>query len=246
MLGTDATELIMLSPKHIRLDPVPLRELLRGIRFMVKRGGETLKANATAQRLPKPAADLANVVIDEVMGLGHKVNARASNLAKSMFGTEPDTDIMLDDLTAQGESEKLFAATVYAAMKIVLARMDVSGMFVSEAAALNAFAAERKKDRHESVTQLAAALTLGLIDNHVLQGRMANSGRLAADAAVVPVAVFSVLLWLQSPRSEEDQEAALVSAVDLSLLMASQIEQGCRMRDIEAIAALYGKYAANV
>jgi hypothetical protein len=236
----------MSSPKQIRLDPIPLREMLRSIRFMVKQGGETLKANATPARLPKPAADLANTVIDELMGLGHRVNARASVLAKTMIGTEPDTDIMLDDLADRESADALFAATVYAAMKIVLARMKVSGVFVSEAGAKRAFASERNAGSKLSGFQLAASLTSRLIDGQFLRAPFVNAGRLVPDGAVMPVAVFAVLLWLQSPRQEDDQEEALLSAVDLSVILANQIEAGCRARDIEAIGALYAKYASNV
>lgn len=236
----------MLSPKQARLDPIPVREMLRGIRFIVKRSGESLKNNAPLERLPKPAADLANTMIDEFMGLGHIVNTRASAFAKTVIGTEPSTSIMLDDLMEQERAEALFAATVYAATKIALARMKLSGMFVSEAAANKAFVAERNARVPLSGSRLAASLTLRLIDYGVLGRPFSNAGPLGTYDTVIPVAIFSVLLWLQSQRQEDDQEAALLSAVDLSLALAPQIDAACRARNVEGIDLLYSKYVANV
>lgn len=235
----------MSLPKEIRLDPIPLREVLRSIRFMVKRSGETLKASATPQHLPKPAADLANTVIVELMGLGHRLNARASVMANSVIGAETNTEILLDDLTGRESADSLFAATVYAAMKVALARMKISGVFVSETAARRAFSSVQSS-QPSSGPHLAASLTFALIDGQFLRPPLVNDGRLLADRAVIPVAVFAVLLWLQSRRQEDDQEAALLSAVDLSLILAAQIVEGCQTRDHDAVGALYGRYAANV
>ncbi|MBB1250008.1 MULTISPECIES: hypothetical protein [unclassified Rhizobium] len=234
------------SPRPNLIDPVPLREMLRGIRFMVKRGGEALKSRATTERLPKPAADFANAVLDEMMGLGHKVNAQMSVLAKSMIGTEPDSDILLADLAAQEQPATLFAATIYPALKLAAARMCLSGVFVSEAAARKAFLATVDASRHLSGADVAAALTFALIDAQVLQGPVISGDPSLSGHEATTVTIFAVLLWLQSPRDEADQEMALMSAIDLSQVFARQIVTACAARDAGALSALYAKYADNV
>jgi hypothetical protein len=234
------------SPRPNLIDPVPLREMLRGIRFMVKRGGEALRSRATADRLPKPAADIANAVLDEMMGLGHRVNAQVSVLAKSMIGTEPDSDIMLEDLSATEAPANLFAATLYPAMKLATARMSLTGAFVSEAAARKAFAETVTSQKHVSGAHMAATLTFALIDAPVLQGHITSANPLLNGEEAKAVAIFAVLLWLQSPREEADQEMALMSAVDLSGIFAKQIVTACGTRDAAALALLYAKYADNV
>lgn len=236
----------MTSPRPNLIDPVPLREMLRGIRFMVKRGGEALKSRATADRLPKPAADFANALLDEMMGLGHKVNAQVSVLAKSMIGAEPDSDILLADLTTQEEPAALFAATVYPALKLVTARMSLSSVFVSETAARKAFAQTIATSTASSGAGMAAALTFAMLDTEVLQGRVTSETRILTGEEATAVAVFAVLLWLQSPRDDADQEMALMSAVDLSQVFAKQIVTTCKARDAGAMAALYLKYTDNV
>lgn len=236
----------MQSHKQNRLDPITIREVLRGLRHMVKQGGETLKAGATPQHLPEPAAAVANSVIDQLMGTAHRVNARATIVAKVMIGTEPDTDIMLNDLARHERSEAVFAATVYAAMKIVLKRMNMKGVFVSETAAKRAFAVERSARPIQSGFSLAASLTFRLLDVQFLHVSAGDSTSSLPNDSAVPVAIFAVILWLQSPRQEDDQEAALLSAVDLSLVLAGQIVEGCKARDSDKIGSLYGKYVANV
>jgi hypothetical protein len=220
--------------------------MLRGIRFMVKRGGEALKSRATAERLPKPAADFANAVLDEMMGLGHKVNAQVSVLANSMIGTEPDSDILLTDLTAREQPATLFAATIYPALKLSAARMSLSGVFVSEAAARKAFVTTADTSGHLSGANVAAALTFAMIDAQVLQGPVSSGNPSLRGDEATAVAIFAVLLWLQSPRDEADQEMALMSAIDLSQVFARQIVTACKARDASALAVLYSKYADNV
>lgn len=236
----------MTSPLPNMIDPAPLREMLRGIRFMAKRGGEVLKSRAATDRLPKPAADFANALLDEMMGLGHKVNAQVSVLAKSMIGAEPDSDILLADLSTQEEPAALFAATVYPALKLVTACMSLSSVFVSEMAARKAFAQTVATSTQSLGADMAAALTFAMLDTEVLQGRATSETRILTGEEAIAVAVFAVLLWLQSPRDEADQEMALMSAVDLSQVFARQIVTACKARDAGALAALYLKYVDNV
>ena len=44
---------------------MPLREALRGLRFLLRRGGETIVDTLNVETLPKPASDLAGAVLRE-------------------------------------------------------------------------------------------------------------------------------------------------------------------------------------
>jgi hypothetical protein len=54
------------------------------------------------------------------------------------------------------------------------------------------------------------------------------------------------MLWLQSSRSEAEDEAALASASDLALAVAAETDAAFRARDVAKLAALYAEFAAHV
>ena len=60
------------------------------------------------------------------------------------------------------------------------------------------------------------------------------------------VALFAVLLWLQSDRSADENEAVLEAAADIALARAAEVEATVRSRDLAGIAALYRKYVGHV
>jgi hypothetical protein len=100
--------------------------------------------------------------------------------------------------------------------------------------------------QHLSGTNVAAKLTFAMIDTQVLQGPINSIDPNLSGDEPAAIAIFAVLLWLQSPRDEADQEIALMSAIDLSLVIAQQIVTACKARDASALSALYAKYADNV
>ena len=61
-----------------------------------------------------------------------------------------------------------------------------------------------------------------------------------------PVTIFTVLLWLQSERPDDEDEAALDSAADLAMALAADIALACTTRNRERLAALYAEFAAHV
>ena len=78
---------------------MPLREALRGLRFLLRRGGETLADTMSVETLPKPAADLAGAVLREVGGLARNVDEVASGLAKTILGGHAPQSATLDVLS---------------------------------------------------------------------------------------------------------------------------------------------------
>lgn len=236
----------MLTSKSIGLDPVPIREALRGVRFALKRGGESLRASVPGQQDPSTAAKFARSVVDEMMDLGHFVNARASAIANSVIGSHPDLKAMLDDVVLSEDADAVFPATIYAAMKIALDRLQIKGVFVSEVAAQKAFKAEKAEGLGDSVPKFAARLAFRLHEFKLLKGQpIALNSRFNQDA-ILPVCIVGGLLWFQSNRHDDDQMDALHSAIDLALIKADDIGIVFKSGDQEALAVLFSKYAANV
>lgn len=216
---------------------MPLREALRGLRFLLRRGGETLAETLPIETLPKPAADLAGVVLREVEGIARNVDQVASGLAKSILGGADHPSVTLRDLTAGEDGAAAFGAAVYVALRSVLARLGAPGVFVSEAAARRAWAPDRTD---------AAALTVNLLAARVVRGTTAEEAARVPGSALEPVAIFAVMLWLQSTRSDAENEEALQAATDLTVALAPEVARACAERDLSRIAALYARYAAHV
>lgn len=228
----------MSSHAPMRPDPMPLREALRGLRFMLRRGGETLAETITIDGLPKPAADLAGAVFREVGGIVRNMDEIASDIAKSLIGAQGQPALTLNALAADATADAHFGAAVYVALRSVLRRLGAPGVFVSEAAARRAWHADQMTD--------AAALTIRLLNERVVRGTTAQEAARVAGSALEPVAIFAVMLWLQSTRTDDENEAALDAATDLSVALALEVGQACAARDAARIAALFARYASHV
>lgn len=226
----------MTSPLPLRPDPMPLREALRGLRFLLRRGGETLAETVTLEGLPKPAADLAGAVLREVGGIARNVDEVASGLAKTVLGGDAPQSVTLEDLGGAEDAAARFAAATYVALRSVLRRLGAPGVFISEAAAHHAYAPGAD----------AATLTVNLLEARVLRGTTAQEAARVPGSALEPVAIFAVLLWLQSTRAEDENEAALDAATDLAVALATDVAKASAARDTARIAALYARYVSHV
>ena len=217
---------------------MPLREALRGLRFMLRRGGETLIDTMTMQGLPKPAADLAGAVLREVGDIARNVDEIASGLAKTVLSGQEPQSLTLSDLSRGHGGDAQFGAAVYVALRSVLRRLGAPWVFVSEAAARHAYGIGDHAD--------AATLTINLLNARVVRGTTAQEAARVPGSALEPVAIFAVLLWLQSTRSEDENEAALDAATDLAVALAAEVDKACAARDTRRIAALYARYVSHV
>ncbi|MGQ0564735.1 MAG: hypothetical protein ACT4OK_06655 [Gemmobacter sp.] len=235
----------MSNQSPIRPDPMPLREALRGLRHMLRRGGETLAETITVDALPGPAAGIAGAVLREVGGLAQRVDMVASGLAKSVLGGHDPAVVSLTDLGQAPDADARFAEAVYVALRSVLGRLGAPLAFVSEASARNVYA--RAAGRAAAAPSiLAAVLTLDLLSARVLRDATAEEAARVPGAALEPVAIFAVLLWLQASRSELENEAALDAATDLAVAIAPEIARACAEGDTARLTALFEKYAAHV
>ena len=239
MMQSDKPEEALLPTLRAMPDAMPLREALRGMHHVLRRGGETLRETVQPGLLPAPAEHIAGVVLGGCEILARGMNDAAVGLARKVLVPVGEPRPMLQHIG----TDAAFASTFYAALRSVLAHLGADRVFASEAAARRAY---QQTAADPSVPDHAAALMLALLQVRVLRdasaakaGRMHGAG---ADAAVV----FAVLLWLQSDRPETEDDAALISAADLSVALAAEIAAACGAADAAALAVLFRDWAKHV
>ena len=127
----------------------------------------------------------------------------------------------------------------------MLKRLGAAEVFVSEAAARKVFGPAMAADA-SSAAGAAASLTLALLSARVIRDAQTHAAAQVSEAALQPVAIFAVLLWLQSARSDPENEAALDAATDLAVALATDVAAACADHDLAALALLYEKYAPHV
>jgi len=232
-------------------DAMPLRDALRGLRHAVRRGGETLLEVMPVNSLPRPAAQLAGAVLHEVGAFAKGVNDVASGLARLALGGSATSQGSLQDLTLhQGAglqgAEDGFAQGIYAALRAVLRHLNAPSAYISETAARSAYLALTPEQRLGSDASMAAALSLALAEAKVLRGVSAADAARVTGQSLDHIAIFAVMLWLQSNRSEAEDEKALEAAIDLAVALAVEADAAFGNKDTMALAALYAEFASHV
>lgn len=227
-------------------DAMPLREALRGLRFLLRRGGETIAETFDLDTLPKPASDFANVALREAKDFAQSVDEIASDVVKNVLGGTASSVLSLQDVIEKPNAGAEFAVAFYVALTAVLRHLSAPTVLVSEAAARGAFEHLSATEPEEEIEDRAAQLTFCLLDARVIRGTTAQQVALVPGAALEAVSLFAVMLWLQTGRSEEENEAALIAACDMSVALASEISAAVAEKNAPQIAALYKKYVSHV
>jgi hypothetical protein len=224
-------------------DAAPLREALRGIRFLLRRGGATVADTLVLDTLPDPAADLARRMIREVEGIARSVDEAATAAAKTVLGGQNSPSQTLDKLVTHTAPAADFGRAIYLALDAVLRRIGVGDTFISEMSARACFAAWCQDHQDGELEDWAAELTVRLLEARVIRGAVPSRDEVRD---VEAVALFAVLLWLQSDRSDSENEAVLEAASDIALARAQEVGTTIRSGDQTRIAALYRKYVDHV
>jgi hypothetical protein len=224
-------------------DAAPLREALRGIRFLLRRGSVTVADTLTLDTLPDPAAGLAKQMLREVEGIARAVDQAATAAARAVLGGQGSPSDTLEELVGHSAAAAEFGRATYLALDAVLRRIGVADAFISEMSARSAFAAWRRDHPEGEPEDWAAELTLRLLEARVIRGAVPIG---PAIRDIEPVALFAVLLWLQSGRSDSENEAVLEAAADIALARAPEVAAVVRSRVPSAIAGLFRKYVDHV
>jgi hypothetical protein len=229
-----------------RPDAMPLREALRGLRFVLRRGGETIAETFDLDVLPKPASDFANVALREAGDFVRSVDEIASDVAKTLLGGTSSSALPLQEFIEKPNAGSDFAVAFYVALTAILRHLGAPGVLVSEAAARVAFDRLPARVSKEVVENRAAQLTFCLLDARVIRGTTAQQAALVPSAALEAVSLFAVMLWLQAERSDDENEAALMAASDMAVALAPEISAAVAEKNVVQIAALYKKYVSHV
>jgi hypothetical protein len=225
---------------------MPLREALRGLRHVLRKGGEALRDSVTPDALPRPAAEMAGGVLREVEHLARGVDDVTSGVLKRVLGGVAAPGVSLRELSEGDAAAAVFGAAVHAALEQTLDRLGAGDAFVSEATARAVWASVGSDAAGEAPEDRAAGLTLRLVAARPVRGISADATlRVAADK-VVPVAVFAVMLWLLSDRPEGEDAVALEASIDIAVALANDVSRAVADGDPRRLAALYAEFAAHV
>ena len=236
----------MTQPLLSPTDTMPLREALRGLRFLLRRGRDTVADTMLLDALPKPASSLATVVLREADELARSVDAIASKAFKIVLGGQGSPSASLDQIILHDGAEIEFARAIYLALSSVLGRLGAENAFVSEMAARACFEDWRQEGLTGEPSEWLADLTLRLRDARVIRGAQADRQGAAPVQDREALAIFAVLLWLQSSRSDAENDMALDSAADITRAKAAEIAAAIQANSKDAIAALFRKYVSHV
>ncbi len=233
----------LLTPASQSHGILKLREALRGMRHVLRISGNSINDTLSSDVLPSPAADLASIALRKSNRLAKRVDSAASRLGKKALGVTNQTIPSLQSFAGQKDGGLAFSVSFYAGTQTVLKQLNAEGMFVSE---LNACKAFKQADMPEDADAAAAAkLIIDLHEANVLTGLAYGPARIP-QSLIEPVTLFAVVLWLQSNRSETEDEAALSAAIDISIAISVDIGKAFLSRDQTALAALFSEFIRHV
>lgn len=228
-------------------DPMPLREVLRGLRHTLRRSRRALRETVSADALPGPAVLIAGPVLDGLDSLAGSMDAAGTDLAKRLLGGEAHRVPPFEALLADPRHEEAFAEATYAALRGALRRMGDGDAFVSEAAARRAYAAVVRAGRPAGDPARAAAdLALALVAGEVVRDVATGPDLRVPLGRILPVAAVAAVLWLLADRGGADADGALDAATDLAVALSDEIAPSVATGDRTRLARLLGEFASHV
>lgn len=217
-------------PHRPPIDLLPLKDAVRGLRDVAKRGVATLHDTLPLADLPGPAAHLADKALEQARVMGQMADRGLSNFAHSLL--DDQVGVHLDDGAAQAETR--FAATLYACLQEVMPYLGDDPSGISETAAR---AAWRKVQAQGNATDslVAAQLLLALEAVGLIRPLIATPA-----ANLRPALFASLLAMLADP----DHPAPLLPATaDLALALASDL---AKIDNPSALVALFEEFRHHV
>jgi hypothetical protein len=229
----------MQSSKQI--DFLPIREALRMMRHGFRRSGRVVKRASRSVGGYMPFPRFAETVFSEFEVAAKDVDRVTSSLGrKFLHGATADRKPHKDAFSNRDENE--LGSVAYAALVSILRHVSLNDVYVSEAAARRIFAevlnrSDSAKDRD------ASSLFFGLLDGRVIgHGVGAGSGGRISAA----VAIFALLLWLQSDCSDPYEGEALFAAADLAVALKSDLAAAIAARDEQHVSKLLDEFSPHV
>lgn len=230
-------------------DPLPLREILRGLRHGMRRSRRSLREADPSSVLPGPAAAVARPVLDGLDVLAETLDAAGTHLAKRLLGGEAHRVAAFASLVSDPGHEELLAQAIYAGLRGALQRMGDGDAFVSEAAARRARASVVGVvgvGPTPGEAEIAADLALALAEGRVVRDVAPNPGLRVPSDRVAALAVAAAVLWLLADREGADAESALDAATDIVVSVADEVAPAVATRDRARLASVFHEFASHV
>lgn len=225
-------------------DVIPLREALRAMRHILRKGGTTLID--TIPRAGFQGPGLTGAVLREVEAIAKGVDQFTSDMAKLVLGVPEQRGPSLPGIAGLDAPDAAFAAACYAALRAALRHLGVADAFISEAAIRKAYRDVTAEHMGETEAQISARLTLALLAGHVIRGVTALQAARVPGAGLDQVAIFAVMLWLQTDRPEGEDQAALEATTDMAIALSADIARAATAENHQALSVLYKEFAPRV
>jgi hypothetical protein len=227
-----------------RIDLLPVRETFRVLRYRFRENGRLIRRLTKKFRTKVPFPNAAGKMFEEFEGVVKDVDKFASNFGRKLLKGSTE-DILATAASLQTSDNDMLAKVAYSALCSILRHLGSSDAYVSEAAAHKAF--EKVNARAElRQSEIAAASMLTLLDEKVIV-RSAGPGEVdAPKASTEAIAVFALLLWMQSDCDDPLSGEALFAACDLSIALSDEISIRVERRDKPAIAGLFEEFSPHV
>jgi hypothetical protein len=227
-----------------RIDLLPVRETFRALRYRFRQNGRLIRRLSKKLRSKVPFSNAAGKVFEEFEGVVKDVDTFASNVGRKLLKGSTE-EILATAASLKTSDNDTLAKVAYSALCSILRRLGSKEAYVSEAAAHKAF--EKVNDRSElKQSETAAALLLTLLDEKAVahSAKPAEAG--APKALPEAIAIFALLLWMQSDCDDPLSGEALYASCDLSLALKDDITRCVELRDEAGIARLFEEFSPHV
>ena len=227
-----------------RIDLLPVRETFRALRYRFRQNGRLIRRLSKKLRSKMPFSNTTGKMFEEFEGVVKDVDKFASNVGRKLLHGSTD-EILAKAASLQTSDNDTLAKVAYSALCSISRRLGSREAYVSEAAAHKAF--EKVSARAElRQSETAAALLLTLLDEKVIACPANPAENAAAQPHLEAIAVFALLLWMQSDCDDPLSGEALFAACDLSAALKDDIAGSVERKDAAGIAALFEEFSPHV
>ena len=226
-------------PPFPLLDPAPLKDMARSLRFVAERGGRTLRDTLPIDALPEPAARLADGALASVLQLSGQAQRRVSDLAHRLLDRDdPPPPLTKPDAT---EAESRFATAAHDGLRAALHQLGAEDSLISETAVRRVWAKVFSQGPKGSEGTTAATLFIALDEAQVIRETVWSEATALPLAEARRIALFSVLLAMLADPA--DFHSRLHASVDLALALRADIAAAL---DGRRLASLFDEFRDHV
>jgi hypothetical protein len=229
----------MTGEPHSGADSVALREVLRRMRFAMRRIRAAVARTTKASRHSRALLEGPFIVLDEI---AMDVESTLSRVARERLGGSPPHEPTLRKLAASGAAKE-FGKSYYYAVTTLLRLEGEPGVFVSELLAARELHQILAQEPAPSFADIPAKLTIALARKHIVSTAEHSESEVGN---VIALALFAAMLWLLADRNVGLDEDALTSAMDIARGLESEIVAAVAAENEAAIGRLYVDFAPHV